>query len=74
MPPASIFVPGRHSARPPCPAAADIIAERFEAALPDTFVSDYRAALREAFARQLEEVSSRGPREALHRFFDGVEA
>ena len=28
----------------------------------------------EAFARQLEEVSSRGPREALHRFFDGVEA
>lgn len=30
--------------------------------------------LAEAFARQLEEVSSRGPREALHRFFDGVEA
>ena len=28
----------------------------------------------EAFARQLEEVSSRGPRVALHRFFDGVEA
>ena len=28
----------------------------------------------EAFARQLEEVSSRGPREALHRFFDAVEA
>ena len=28
----------------------------------------------EAFARQLEEVSSRGPREALHRFFDGAEA
>ena len=31
-------------------------------------------ALAKAFARQLEEVSSRGPREALHRFFDGVEA
>ncbi len=30
--------------------------------------------LAEAFARQLEEVSSTGPREALHRFFDGVEA
>ena len=30
--------------------------------------------LAEAFARQLEEVSSRGPREALHRFFDSVEA
>ena len=30
--------------------------------------------LSEAFARQLEEVSSRGPREALHRFFDAVEA
>ena len=30
--------------------------------------------LAEAFARQLEEVSSKGPREALHRFFDGVEA
>ena len=28
----------------------------------------------EAFSRQLEEVSSRGPREALHRFFDGAEA
>ena len=28
----------------------------------------------EAFARQLEEVSSSGPRVALHRFFDGVEA
>ena len=28
----------------------------------------------EAFARQLEEVWSAGPREALHRFFDGVEA
>ena len=28
----------------------------------------------EAFARQLEEVSSGGPRVALHRFFDGVEA
>ena len=28
----------------------------------------------EAFARQLDEVSSRGPREASHRFFDGVEA
>ncbi len=31
-------------------------------------------ALAEAFARQLEEVSSRGPREAMRRFFDGVEA
>ena len=31
-------------------------------------------ALAEAFARQLEEVSSRGPRGALQRFFDGVEA
>ena len=30
--------------------------------------------LEEAFTRQLEEVSSRGPREALRRFFDGVEA
>ena len=28
----------------------------------------------ETFSRQLEAVSSRGPREALHRFFDGVEA
>ncbi len=28
----------------------------------------------EAFARQLEDLSSRGPREALHRFFDGVRA
>ena len=30
--------------------------------------------LAEAFARQLEELWSRGPREALHRFFDAVEA
>ena len=30
--------------------------------------------LAEAFARQLEYLWSRGPREALHRFFDGVEA
>ena len=30
--------------------------------------------LAEAFARQLETLWSRGPREALHRFFDGVEA
>ena len=36
------------------PVVADIIAERFEAALPDTFVSDYRAALREAFAESLD--------------------
>lgn len=28
----------------------------------------------EAFARQLEAVSCRGPREALHQFFDDVEA
>ena len=31
-------------------------------------------ALAESFARQLEELWSRGPREALHRFFDSVEA
>ena len=31
-------------------------------------------ALVEAFARQLEELWSGGPREALHRLFDGVEA
>ena len=31
-------------------------------------------ALAEAFARQLEELWSRGPREALHRFFDSAEA
>ena len=30
--------------------------------------------LAEAFARQLEDLWSRGPREALHRFFDAVEA
>ena len=30
--------------------------------------------LAEAFARQLETLWSRGPRDALHRFFDGVEA
>ena len=31
-------------------------------------------ALVEAFARQLEDLWTRGPREALHRFFDSVEA
>ena len=36
------------------PVAADIIAERFGRALPSTFVSDYRAALREAFADSLQ--------------------
>ena len=33
-----------------------------------------RKPLAEAFARQLEELWSRGPRETLHRFFDAVEA
>ena len=36
------------------PVVADIIAARFETALPDRFVSDYRAALREAFADSLQ--------------------
>ena len=36
------------------PVVADIIGERFEVALPSTFVSDYRAALREAFADSLQ--------------------
>ena len=35
------------------PVVAGIIAERFGIALPPTFVSDYRAALREAFAEGL---------------------
>ena len=35
------------------PVVADIIAARFETALPDRFVSDYRAALRAAFADSL---------------------
>ncbi len=33
---------------------ADIIGERFGVALPSTFVGDYRAALREAFAESLQ--------------------
>ena len=36
------------------PIVADIIGERFGVALPDTFVSDYRAALKEAFAESLQ--------------------
>ncbi|MDD9992748.1 MAG: HAD-IA family hydrolase [Rhodospirillales bacterium] len=36
------------------PIVADIIGERFGVALPSTFVGDYRAALREAFADSLE--------------------
>ena len=36
------------------PVVADIIGERFGVALPSTFVSDYRAALREAFAESLQ--------------------
>ena len=36
------------------PIVADIIGERFGVALPSTFVGDYRAALREAFAENLE--------------------
>ncbi len=36
------------------PVVADIIAARFGTALPSTFVSDYRAALREAFADSLQ--------------------
>ena len=36
------------------PVVADIIGERFGVALPDTFVSDYRAALKEAFAESLQ--------------------
>ena len=36
------------------PIVADIIGERFGVALPSTFVGDYRAALREAFADSLQ--------------------
>ena len=36
------------------PVVADIIGERFGVALPSTFVGDYRAALREAFANSLQ--------------------
>ena len=36
------------------PIVADIIGERFGVALPSTFVGDYRAALREAFADCLQ--------------------
>ncbi len=36
------------------PVAAGIISERFGVALPTTFESDYRAALREAFAESLQ--------------------
>ena len=36
------------------PVVADIIGERFGVALPATFVSDYRAALKEAFADSLQ--------------------
>ena len=36
------------------PVVADIIGERFGVALPSTFVGDYRAALREAFAESLQ--------------------
>ena len=36
------------------PVVADIISERFGIALPPTFVSDYRASLREAFTESLQ--------------------
>ena len=36
------------------PIVADIIGERFGVALPNTFVGDYRAALKEAFAASLQ--------------------
>ena len=36
------------------PIVADIIGKRFGTTLPSTFVSDYRAALREAFAESLQ--------------------
>ena len=36
------------------PVVADIIAERFATALPSTFVSNYRAALRDAFVESLQ--------------------
>ncbi len=36
------------------PIVADIIGERFGVALPNTFVGDYRAALKEAFTERLQ--------------------
>ncbi len=44
----------RHFVGKSFPVVADIIGERFGIALPPTFVSDYRAALRQAFADSLQ--------------------
>ena len=44
----------RHFVGKSFPVVAGIIGERFGIALPSTFVSDYRAALREAFADSLQ--------------------
>ena len=44
----------RHFVGKSFPVVADIVGERFGTTLPPTFVSDYRAALREAFADGLQ--------------------